>query len=333
MEQVLDAAPAPVVRSSIRRGDVVLALAFTALGSLLMAENLSLSAAEVQHAVDTGSMYRPVSTDSVWMLPVFWLTTVPLLWWRRSVLGVTAVITAAMALHVLLFGWVTRCGCGLPLMLVLVYLGAVTYERRRAWLTLLAGAALAVATLVRDATTGPDALALALPLALLVFLLGRLVRERTATVRRLRDRNAELERLRDERADLEVALDRERLSVHLDRVVHGRLDQLAERAEDAAGADAAQTRAALMDLEAGGRALLEEMREILGLLRGPDTQFAPRPRWPDSGRCRPCGTATMCASSSTGNRGRSRSPWNCRPTGSSNTWWPCWRGNLGPRSR
>ena len=40
--------------------------------------------------------------------------------------------------HDLIFGWVTRCGAGLPLAFVLAYLGAVACERRRSWISMRA---------------------------------------------------------------------------------------------------------------------------------------------------------------------------------------------------
>ena len=59
-----------------------------------------------------------------------------------------------MVFHDLLFGWVTRCGAGLPLAFVLAYLGAVTLERRQAWIDLGLATLLSAAVLAVDATTG-----------------------------------------------------------------------------------------------------------------------------------------------------------------------------------
>ncbi len=113
-----------------------------------------------------------------------------MLWWRRSVVAVTAIALAVMMLHDLLFGWVTRCGAGLPLAFVLAYLGAVALERgrldRRCGLVTL----LTAAVLVRDATTGLDVIALAFPIVLIVFGIGRAVRHRTAMSAELQARRA-----------------------------------------------------------------------------------------------------------------------------------------------
>ena len=81
-------------------------------------------------------MVHELTSHSWAMVPVFALATVPVLWWRRNVIAVTGIALAVMVLHDLLFGWVTRCGAGLPLAFVLAYLGAVALERRQAWISL-----------------------------------------------------------------------------------------------------------------------------------------------------------------------------------------------------
>src|SRR5580704_3564701 len=96
----------------LRPFDYVLAALATVAGVFLMYENISGSDHGLPH---------PQSTTTAAMLPVFLLVTVPILWRRRNILAVTAVTTAALALHVLLFGWETRCGVVLPLSAALAY--------------------------------------------------------------------------------------------------------------------------------------------------------------------------------------------------------------------
>ena len=107
----------------IKTGDYVLAGVLTALGVLLMVFDVRSTDAQVARDVADGSMVHAVSSHSLWMIPVFAAATVSVLWWRRSLLAVTGVAIVVMALHDVLFGWVTRCGAGLPLALVLVFLG------------------------------------------------------------------------------------------------------------------------------------------------------------------------------------------------------------------
>src|SRR6478735_6065839 len=99
----------------IRPVDWVIAGALTAAGVYLMLGNVLVSDAEVAADIRTGTMYHEMSSHSWAMIPVFALATVSVLWWRRNVIGVTVFALAVMVAHDLLFGWVTRCGVGLPL--------------------------------------------------------------------------------------------------------------------------------------------------------------------------------------------------------------------------
>src|ERR1700709_1536367 len=94
----------------IRVFDWVLAGALTALGVLLMCENVSISDADVRSNIAGHSMAHEMTSHAWAMIPVFALATVPVLWWRRHVIAVTGVALAVMVVHDLLFGWVTRCG-------------------------------------------------------------------------------------------------------------------------------------------------------------------------------------------------------------------------------
>ena len=136
---------------------------------------------------------------------------------------------------------------------------------------------LIVLVLVRDATTGLDAVWLALPVLLIVFGVGRAARQRGALHRELQIRDAELRRLRDERAALMVADDRARLSRQLDGLLQERLDQLTTAAESADGLAPAEAKARLILIESDSRRTLDDMREIVGLLRGGDVSLAPTP--------------------------------------------------------
>jgi hypothetical protein len=257
--------------------DYVTAGVLTALGVILMRFNVTETDAHVAREVAAGTMAHSMSGHSPWMIPLFLGTTVPVVWWRRSVLVVTGVCLAVMVLHDLVFGWVTRCGAGLPLVFVLTFLGAMTYDRGKAWLTAGLAALLTAAVAVRDSTTGFGVIAEVLPIVLIVFVIGRAARRRTMVVRELRQRDAELRRLRDERAALTVADDRARLSQQLDGLLQQRLDELTTAAESAGGLDPAQAKAVLEDIEAGSRRTLDDMREIVGLLRGGDVALAPTP--------------------------------------------------------
>ena len=261
----------------VKVGDYVLAGVLTALGVLLMVFDVRESNAGVARAIADGSMVHTVSSHSPWMIPVFAAATIPVLWWRRSVLAVTGIAIVVMVLHDVLFGWVTRCGAGLPLALVLAFLGALTYQRTKAWLAAGLSAVLAFAVVVVDATTGPNVIGLVLPVLLIVFGIGWAVRRHAALNRELRARDAELRRLRDERAALVITDDRARLSQQLDGLLQERLAQLTTAAESAGGMAPEQARVLLESIETDSRRTLDDMREIVGLLRGGDAALAPTP--------------------------------------------------------
>lgn len=261
----------------IRPIDWVLAVALTTAGVFLMLGNILTSDADVRRQIATGGITHQMSSHSWAMLPVFLIAPVAVLWWRRGILAVTGLALVVMVLHDLLFGWVTRCGAGLPLAFVLAFLGAVALERRRAWISVALCALLTAAILVVDATTGFGPILLALPIVAIVFGIGRAVRHRTAMSAELKVRTIELQHLRDERAALEVAGDRAELSHQLDTLLQERLGQLMTVAESGRGVQPEHARALFELIESDSRATLDGMREIVGLLRGGDVLLAPAP--------------------------------------------------------
>lgn len=261
----------------LRPVDWVLAGVLTALGIWLMVEDVLLPDGDAASAVAEGSMVHELTSHSWAMVPVFALATVPVLWWRRNIVAVTLVALVVMVLHDLLFGWVTRCGAGLPLAFVLAYLGAFTLERRHAWTVLGLSTVLTAAVLAVDATTGFEPFVLAFPIVLIVFGIGRAVRHRAAMGTELKARTVELQQVRDERVALEVASDRVRLSRQLDGLLQERLALLTCAAESGRDLEPDSAKALLESIENDSRATLDDMREIVGLLRGGDVALAPAP--------------------------------------------------------
>jgi hypothetical protein len=154
----------------IRPLDYVLAALFTGGGVYLMHENMTYTG----HG--QGLVHLP-STTTAAMLPVFLAVTVPILWRRRNILAVVGVTTLALAVHVVLFGWLTRCGVVLPLSFALAYAVARFATGRRDHLIGLAGILLfQVVTLTRDSSAS---LLGALPICLvggaLFYGIGRFV--------------------------------------------------------------------------------------------------------------------------------------------------------------
>jgi hypothetical protein len=158
----------------IRPLDYLLAVVATAAGIYLMYENISGADHNLPH---------PQSTTTAAMLPFFLLVTVPILWRRRDILAVSGVTAVALALHVVLFGWETRCGVVLPLSGALAYaVGRFAAGRREHLLSLGVIALLQVVTVARDSSI--DTMISALPLSVaggaLLYGIGRLVQSRVS---------------------------------------------------------------------------------------------------------------------------------------------------------
>jgi hypothetical protein len=128
----------------VRKGDVALAVATTALGVAQMTENM-LAGADADVRVDSHSWL---------LLPVFAAATVPVLWRRRSMPAVLAVTAVALAVHVLAFGSLVRCGAGLPLAFALAYGAGRLMAGRTSWLGLAAAIGIQFLVLGRDTAAG-----------------------------------------------------------------------------------------------------------------------------------------------------------------------------------
>lgn len=149
--------------------DYVLAGLMTAAGAFLMYANIT--AAE-------GGLAHHLSTRSWSMLPTFALVTLPILWRRRNILAVVGITAAATAVHVLAFGWITRCGVELPLSFALAYAVGRFAGAARNHVIGLSGIVVAqLVMLARDASTGGivSALPLAIPIAALFYGIGLFV--------------------------------------------------------------------------------------------------------------------------------------------------------------
>ncbi|MBB2948405.1 hypothetical protein FB565_008188 [Actinoplanes lutulentus] len=156
----------------MKPSDYVLAALFSVAGAGLMIMNISGPA--------DPSLIHPVDTTSWLTVPAFLLVTVPILWRRRNIAAVVGVTAAMVALHVLIFGYLTRCGVVLPLSAALAYAVARFAGNRNEHLLGLAGIVVAqVVMLWRDSSAGvTDAMPIAIALAALFYGAGLLVQNR-----------------------------------------------------------------------------------------------------------------------------------------------------------
>lgn len=247
---------------SIGRLDIVIAVALSALGALLMYGN----------ATDA-------DVDASWLaIPVFLAVTIPVLWRRGAPLPALVAVAVALAVHTALFGFVVRCGVVFPVVGVIVFSAAARMPRSQALLALAGGLAIITGMGAFDAT-GFGVVGLLWPLTLVAFGLGRVAHSRSRMAGELKDRTEELRSARDERARLEVATDRTRLSGELDSLLTRRLGELTRLADagPAIAGDGAAATATLAQIEEASRATLEEMREIVGVLRYDDAPTSPQP--------------------------------------------------------
>ncbi len=157
----------------VKPSDYALTALLVVLAVLIAVANMTASAtADLPHALDS---------QSWWMIPVFAAATLPSLWRRRHVLPAIAVSFAVMAASLPMFGWVTRCGFGLPLAFALAYAVArFAGSRQNHVVGLLGVVALQLVTLVWDASTGGlEALAISLPGTAICYAAGLVVQRRS----------------------------------------------------------------------------------------------------------------------------------------------------------
>jgi signal transduction histidine kinase len=256
------------VAQRIRPVDAVMAGILCALAAVMAIEDIEYK----------GTGYR-IDSHAWSQLPVFVAAALPVLWWRRNLVGALLASSGLMLVHDLAFRHVTRCGSGIPLAFVLAFLCGLSAAATRQRLTALAlSIVLATLVLMWDTSAGPSITPVVALIQIGLYGVGRVVAHRTAMAVELRQRNEDLRVLRDERAALEVSDDRLQLSARLETLLEERLSQLAAAAEQGkAAADPAAVQALLVSLEEDSRRTLGDMREIVGQLRGGEVALAPAP--------------------------------------------------------
>jgi signal transduction histidine kinase len=228
-------------------------------------------------AIGVGISLSPENPGTILDTLLVPTVTLPLLWRRTAPLAATAAFAAGVVLSGIPTFDQIRCGFAIPVGLILLFTLASDREMRES----LYGLALVLAAMVFLMFTDPQldpGAAFILVLGAGAWGAGRLVRSRRAVAGELAARSDELERTREETAAMAVEVERTRLAADLDVAAGGRVRDvvgLAERAANA-GEDPERSRAAFAKIEAEGRASLNEMRELLGVLRT-DGGTAPRP--------------------------------------------------------
>ena len=155
----------------VRKGDVALAAVLTALGVVLMVENITAVDPDVRDrlalvAHGAGLRRRDPARSCGG---------------GANMLAVTLVSTAAMAAHVLAFGWVVRCGAGLPLAFALAYGVGRLAPRWQSWVGLVVTLVLQVLVLVQDSAAGLHVIPVTALIGVAAWGVGVWVRQRVGT--------------------------------------------------------------------------------------------------------------------------------------------------------
>ncbi len=201
-------------------------------------------------------------------VPVGLAMTVPLLWGQRRPRMVAALVLGAWVVQGFAGQWQQEPQSALlPVCLVFWALGAYTPDPAARW-------AFGAAFVALVAHKPDDAIVLG-PLVAGVFAAGRLMRSRDQLAAALR-----LERLQAER--YAVAEERARISRDLHDVVGHSIALMTVQAGAerlALGDNSPRTSQVLQQIETNGRQAMQEMRRLLGVLRGPgeDAELRPQP--------------------------------------------------------
>jgi hypothetical protein len=156
------------LREVIRPMDVVLAVLLSGLGVLLMVENMA------------GSDDTRIDSTSWLLIPVFLLATLPVLFRRANMIAVILVSAAAIAVHVAAFGWLVRCGAGLPLAFVLAYsAGKLIGDRNQSVVAMLLTIGVQFLVLMEDSVAGLGVLPVTAAIGVVAWGIGLYVRSRT----------------------------------------------------------------------------------------------------------------------------------------------------------
>ena len=174
-----------------------------------------------------------------------------------------------------------RCGVAIPAALLILYSVGVYCDRRRSIVGLLSVLAGMVFLSFTDAVISPDVLGFVVPLCVGVWTVGLVVRSRNRIAAELAARSQALERQRERTARLAVELERTRLAAQLDVATRRRVREmleLTERGKQALASEPDRLPEAFAQIESAGRASLNEMRSLLGVLRSePEQSRAPQP--------------------------------------------------------
>ena len=202
--------------------------------------------------------------------------TLPVAWRRSAPLAAAVALAVGVVVSGIPSFDQSRCGVAIPAALLILFSLAARRSEREA----LTGLALVLAGMVVLLFTDPllDTGALfILPLCAGVWWTGRLVRSRGRVAAELAERSKRLERTREQRAALAVELDRAAIATDLESAARRPLRAMVELADAGVGEHPDDARETFASIEGRGRESLDEMRQMLGKLRGDELETSPPP--------------------------------------------------------
>ncbi len=199
------------------------------------------------------------------------MMTAPVIFARRAPLLAAAALAIGAGLNWWLIGHLVRCGAALPAVFYVAFVIGSRCDRWRAAFGLAMVAVGIVCQGASDPQLGSPAVAVIMvPLALVFFGLGRLLRSRNATVRELRARTAELHEQRERTAQVAVEADRARIAGDLDTFLQERVGEIAASAASGYAvldSEPDQAQQAFVAIQDTGRDALTHMRRVVRDLR------------------------------------------------------------------
>lgn len=202
--------------------------------------------------------------------------TVPVFWWRRAPLAAAIAIAIGMVISGIPTFDQTRCGFALPGAFLILFSLGFREERYPGLIGLAAIEAGIVFLIFTDSQLDPGA-AFLLPLAAGVWGAGRVYRSRTRVADELAARTQDLEQTREETAQLAAEVERARVAADLDVAARDRVRGIVEMARNEEAHPEHAPAEAFEEIEREGRESLNQMRELLGVLRSDERDTSPRP--------------------------------------------------------
>jgi signal transduction histidine kinase len=220
----------------------------------------------------------PSSGDGTfWDTVLVPFVTVPTFWWRRAPL----VAAGGFMLGAAISGVPTfdqiRCGFAFPGALLINFSLGQREELRRSLLGLGAVLAGVVVILGTDSQVDLAGGGFIVPLMVSVWGAGRLFRSRTRVADELAARTRDLEQTREETAQVAVEVERAKVAADLDVAARDRVRSVVDMARRGEDAPTAGSHEAFEEIEKEGRESLNQMRELLGVLRSDERDTSPRP--------------------------------------------------------